>query len=438
MTTDKTQTKLTKEQTHAVALLSIGVFLEDFDRMLHGHISVIINDLFFPQKSSFIKEFLPAFSFSSTYFLSPVGALFFGYLGDIFGRRSTIIVSSLLISACCLTFAFLPTYEQIGVTASILFIFCRMIQGMSGAAEVTGVEIYLSESLKPPLQYPVVALVASFGRLGSFIALCMAYICTNTMVLNNWSGNSWRLAFLIGSVIGMVGNVARSSLKEATEFSDKQKLLKEAFKKADIKWSKKNPSINPKVPFATCLAYFFICCARPLCFYLMLFHCGEILRNEFKYTPTQIVDNNMLPAILNLLISLLVAYCSYKIRPLWIIKFKLVTFLVSLVLFIVAFYQWHTPKTLILFQCIWATFRFDYTPAAPIFFKYFPALKRFRYTSLIRSVAITFSYTTTSFLLAYATKQLGQSGILLIFIPFSICFAWGIYYFEQREQMQKR
>jgi hypothetical protein len=69
---------------------------------------------------------------------------------------------------------------------------------------------------------------------------------------------------------------------------------------------------------------------------------------------------------------------------------------------------------------------------------HFPMLKRFRYTSFIRSIAATFTYTAASLLSVYATKKLGYAGILLVFIPFGACFAWGIYYFEQKEEEEKR
>ena len=396
-----------------------------------------MNESFFPAVSRFTRDFVSIFLFASTYFLSPIGAIFFGYIGDTFGRKATIIISSLLMSGCCITVAFLPTYEHIGITATIVLTLCRMIQGMSGATELTGSEIYLSESLKPPIQYPIVALLVCFAKLGNFSALCLAYFCTSTAIVKYWS-DSWRIAFLIGSVIGVVGAVARNSLKEASEFSDKQRLLKEVFKRANIEWSKKNPSINPKIPFETCLAYFFVCCAKPLCFYLILFHCGEILKDEFEYTPAQIIRNNLLPTMFNILTSLFVAYYSYKIRPLVIIKFKLVIFSISLIAFLFAFTKWHDPKTLVLFQCIWAIFRFDNSPATPIFLKYFHALKRFRYTSIIRSTSITFSYTAISFLLVCTTKQFGHAGILLVFIPLIISFALSLRYFEQKEEEEKR
>ncbi len=81
------QTRLTKQQTEAVGLLSIGTFLEYFDLMLYVHMAVLLNDLFFPDYDQFTKKLLAALTFCSTYVLRPFGALLFGYIGDYIGRK---------------------------------------------------------------------------------------------------------------------------------------------------------------------------------------------------------------------------------------------------------------------------------------------------------------------------------------------------------------
>ena len=86
---------LTRQQKEAVSLLSIGSFLEYFDLMLYVHMTVLLNDLFFPTATNpLVKSFVTAFSWSSAYLLRPVGALFFGQIGDIFGRKITIVITT--------------------------------------------------------------------------------------------------------------------------------------------------------------------------------------------------------------------------------------------------------------------------------------------------------------------------------------------------------
>ncbi len=425
MSQKKNQNKLTKEQLSTVTLLSVGSLLEHFDRMLYIHIGVVLNELFFPQTDPLVKAFIPAFAFCSSYFLTPLGALFFGYIGDAFGRKSTIVISSLLMAICCLTVAFLPTYKQIGITATVVLTFCRMIQGMSGISEITGVEIYLTESVKPPVQYTIVALIPMFQRFGSILALSIASLFINTRILPEaLIKDGWRIAFLIGALIGAVGGIARSSLKEASEFADGQRLLKKQYKEI--------PHIS--VSLSTSIAYFFIYCSRPLCFYFIFVHCSGILKNTFHMSTAQVISNNLLPTTLNTLSSLLTALLSYTTPPLKIVKIRATVFLLLVVLFPIVVKIWHSPNTVLLIQCLLAIFRFEYIPGVPIFLKYFPMLKRFRYASVLRTLAETLTYVITSFSLVIFTRQFGNNGILLILLPIGACFAWSLRHFEKKEE----
>jgi MFS family permease len=439
MLREKPQTKLTKEQLQTVSLLSVGVFLEDFDVMLFLHTAIWINDLFFPKTDPVTQQLITAFSFCSSYLLTPLGSLYFGYLGDVFGRKAVIVLSSMLMACSCITTAFLPTYAQIGIAAPIILTLCRMIQNMSGTSEINGVEIYLTESLKPPIQYPIVALVPVCSRVGNILALGLAALFSGGGLLpKQFEKDGWRFAFLIGSLVGVIGAIARRSLKDASEFTDRQKLLKEQFKRADLKWSKDNLSINPKIPLSNCIALFFIHCGRPLCFYFIFFHCAEILRNTFNFTPEQIIRNNLIPLIVNLISALIFAMLSYKFAPLRLIKCKLMAFLILLACFPFSISTWNSAKTILIFQCLMVFFRFDHIPAAPIFIKHFPVLKRFRYSSFLLSSAYLSIYIITSFGLVLLSKQFGHMSILLFFIPFGICFAWAIGYFEQKEKAEKK
>ena len=165
----KTQHSLTREQKEAVGLLSIGTFLEYFDLMLYVHMAILLNELFFPKYDPFTNSLLVAFAFCSTYLLRPFGALIFGYLGDHIGRKSIVVITTLLMAFSCFIMAILPTYAQIGITASWLVTGCRIFQGMSSMGEFIGAQLYLTEITKPPIQYPVVALTAVFSILGGTV-----------------------------------------------------------------------------------------------------------------------------------------------------------------------------------------------------------------------------------------------------------------------------
>ncbi|WP_425364442.1 MFS transporter [Candidatus Tisiphia endosymbiont of Mystacides longicornis] len=212
------QNSLTREQKEAVGLLSIGTLLEYFDLMLYVHMAVLLNELFFPKTDPHTATLLSAFAFCATFVFRPIGALLFGWIGDKVGRKTTLVVTTFMMACSCLMMFILPTYAQIGITASVLITICRIVQGMSSLGEVIGAQLYLTETTKPPLQYPVVAITSIFADLGAVFALGIATLVTSR-------GFNWRYAFLFGTVIALVGAIARTRLRETPEFADATRRL---------------------------------------------------------------------------------------------------------------------------------------------------------------------------------------------------------------------
>ena len=255
--------QLKVEQKEAVGLLSIGTFLEYFDIQLYVHMAVLFNEIFFPKTDSHVTALTHAFAFCSTYFFRPLGALFFGWLGDQIGRKTTVVITIFIMAVSCLIIGIMPTYAQIGITASCILTVVRIIQGMACTGESTGSELYLTETTKPPVQYPLVSMLTVFTALGTMAALGIATLVTSFQL-------NWRIVFLFGASIALVGSVARTALKETPEFADAKRRMKKTFVKADKKpelidhnYMVREEKVNPK----TIVAYFFMHCTRPICFY---------------------------------------------------------------------------------------------------------------------------------------------------------------------------
>ncbi len=152
-TAEKMQISLTREQKQAVGLLSIGTLLEYFDLMLYVHMTVLLNELFFPKTDPLTASLLSAFAFCSTFVFRPFGALIFGWLGDKIGRKIVVIITTAMMSCSCIAMAIIPTYAEIGITATVIVTLCRVIQGLSSMGEVIGAEIYISETIRKPYRY---------------------------------------------------------------------------------------------------------------------------------------------------------------------------------------------------------------------------------------------------------------------------------------------
>ena len=431
------QEKLGSEQKKAVGLLSIGTFLEYFDLMLYIHMAVLLNELFFPKTDPFTASLLSAFAFCSSYILRPFGALIFGFIGDFIGRKSVIVITTIIMAITCTTIAVLPTYAQIGITASWIITICRMVQGMAASAESRGAEIYITESIKPPLQYPLVAIITVFSAVGTSFALGISSIFTNVNIFGT-ENQYWRVAFFLGAIIGLVGGVARTSLREASEFANKKKMLKMKFADNKVEWDKnyfKDTFDNEKT-FLTSLAYFIICCARPPCFYFIYIYCSDVLKHDFGLSAGAIILHNFWVSIVDMCGLLFLAYISSRIYPLKILKAKLFLFFTCIIFFPAAMYTYPSELTVFVFQCLASLFVFDDVPASPVFYKHFPIIKRFTYTSLLSSFAKLMTYAITSFGLVYSTKYFGYYGIFLILIPVGIVYYFAVKYFEGLEKVK--
>lgn len=411
-------TSLNKEQKHAVGLLSLGTFLEYFDLMLYVHMAVLLNELFFPKTDPHTASLLAAFAFCTTYVFRPIGALIFGFIGDYVGRKVTVIITIMFMSISCVFMANLPTYAQIGITASWIMTICRIVQGMSSMGELTGAQLYLSELINPPARYSAVALLAFSSAIGGAASLAVASLVS-------YFGLNWRIIFGVGAIIALVGAAARVFLRETPDFTAAKRQTKIAQQTQVL--------AHEKVSYKTLAALFLMDCMWPLCFYLSYMHCGIVLKDNFSYSPEQIIHQNFIVSIVQISTYLLFVFLSYRIYPLKILKVKLAISFAIVLSYPYWLNNFHHEFHVLLLQCCIIFFAADASPATSIFYKYFPVLKRFTYISFTYALSRAVIYVITSFGLVYLTKFHGSWGTLIITIPVFMGYIFGLGHFEQLE-----
>lgn len=428
---------LTHDQKEAVGLLQIGTFLEYFDLMLYVHMAVLLNELFFPKTDPHTAALLTAFAFCSTYMLRPFGALLFGYIGDHIGRKTTVILTTMMMAVSCTVIASLPTYAQIGITAAWLITACRIIQGLSSMGEVMCAEIYVTEITVPPIQYPAVSCIPIASQIGSTFALGVASLVTHF-------GFNWRIAFWIGAGIAVIGSVARTRLRETPVFLKKiQQIRKkhlsenrdEKGKISNIIWTQK--LINKeKMDQESFWAYIVAAFGWPLSFYLVFMYFSGPLKINYGYTPEDIIFHNFLLSIISLIVFILLGILSYTINPMKILKVKgVINFLVILFLPFLLMYA-KAPLHIFLLQTLLIITALSIMPASPIFFKYIPTLKRLTTASFVYALSRAVIYIITSFSLVYLTEKFGYYGLWLVSLPVNIGFLWSVNYFAKLEDME--
>lgn len=417
------QQSLTREQKEAVGLLSIGTMLEYFDLMLYVHMAVLLNELFFPKTDQFTASLLSAFAFCSAFVFRPFGALLFGWLGDNIGRKSTVVITTFLMSFSCLIMANLSTYSQIGITAAWLVTICRMIQGISSIGEIVGAELYLTETIKPPLRYPCVALMTVAANVGTFVALGVASLVTSF-------GFNWRLAFWVGAVVALIGAIARTSLRETPEFVDAKKRINNMLKTVNLPIDKNILPLK-KISKTHVIGYFLIECTRPLWFCISYIYCGNLLKNKFGFTSDEIINQNFIVSAVDMFFVIVLMFLVNRFHP--IKKVLTIQFLIYVIplLFIATILDYITsPFELLIFQALVLIAPTGY-PAQAVFYSYFPVLHRFKCSSLIFATSRAFMYTISTFGIVILTDKFGHTGLMFIVVPIILGYSYGLITFRK-------
>ena len=416
-------TKLTKKQKEAVGLLLIGTFLEYFDLMLDIHLSVLLNELFFPKTDPLTTKLLIATTFCLTYCLRPIGGFIIGRIGDTMGRKFTIIISTFIMACSCILIAITPTCEEIGITATIIMIVCRMLQGVSSMGEIVGVQLYIAEMLKQPYKSFISGMIGVSEIMGGFFALVIA------SVVLSMEGN-WRWIFVIGAGIAVFGVLSRTKLKETREFMN-HKLRTNNY---DLQTNNKKLN-NEKDSKLTILAYFFTEFHYPVCFYTSYVLLGDFYsRKVFQLTSEGVISQNLKVSIFLAILMLFLSFLAKKIHP---IKTALVSILIFVILLPFIPYWIHNTTslfTLLCLQCLVMSFGLStWGILDSIQYRYISIANRFTTISVIVGIAHPISYIMVSFGSIPLIDYFGYYGLWFLLSPVVIGYFWGVYYFKNLE-----
>lgn len=206
---------------------TIGTALEIYDFTLYGVFAVTIAKLFFPQHDNFLSLLISLGVFASGFIMRPLGGIFFGHIGDLYGRKLALTLAVLIMSIATLIMGLTPTYLQIGTIAPIILITCRLIQGFCAGGEYNGASIFIIEHFKKRGNPAFAgALIPASGASGACLAMFLGSIMLAI------SEECWRIPFLLGAFIGLIGLRIRHDINETPEFADN--ILKNASLKIPI------------------------------------------------------------------------------------------------------------------------------------------------------------------------------------------------------------
>ncbi|HQO53782.1 MAG TPA: MFS transporter, partial [Ottowia sp.] len=209
---------MTTEERKVIFASSLGTVFEWYDFYLYGSLAAIIAKQFFAgldPTSAFIFALL---AFAAGFIIRPFGALFFGRLGDMIGRKYTFLVTILIMGISTFIVGVLPNYASIGVAAPVILICLRLLQGLALGGEYGGAATYVAEHAPHGKRGAYTSWIQTTATLGLFLSL-LVILGTRTIMgepaFNDWG---WRIPFLVSILLLAVSVWIRLSLSESPAF----------------------------------------------------------------------------------------------------------------------------------------------------------------------------------------------------------------------------
>ncbi|MCP4198554.1 MAG: MFS transporter, partial [Proteobacteria bacterium] len=197
-----------------------GNILEWYDFTVYGFFATVIGSQFFPNEDKVVQLISSFGIFAAGYLMRPIGGIVFGHIGDRQGRKKALLISILLMAVPTTLIGFLPIYDSIGWYSALLLVVLRLLQGLSVGGEFTGSISFLVEKA-PAGRRGFFGSWSTFGAFGGML-LGSGFAAILTAVLNHDQLHDfgWRIPFMFGAVIGVVGLYLRKGMGEDEHFKN--------------------------------------------------------------------------------------------------------------------------------------------------------------------------------------------------------------------------
>ncbi|MES2178973.1 MAG: MFS transporter [Gemmatimonadota bacterium] len=198
---------------------SLGTVFEWYDFYLYGSLAAIISKQFFSGVTSPTGAFLFALlAFAAGFAVRPFGAVFFGRLGDLVGRKYTFLITILIMGVSTSVVGFLPSYAKIGVAAPVLLILMRLLQGLALGGEYGGAATYVAEHAPKGKRGAYTSWIQTTATLGLFLSLLVILGCRTALGTEKFEAWGWRIPFLVSLLLLGVSVWIRLKLNESPLF----------------------------------------------------------------------------------------------------------------------------------------------------------------------------------------------------------------------------
>jgi MFS family permease len=213
-----TSTRIKGEDRRVIFASSLGTVFEWYDFYLYGSLSAVIAAQFFSGVNPTAGFIFALLAFAAGFAVRPFGALVFGRLGDMIGRKHTFLVTILIMGLSTFVVGILPNYATIGTAAPVILISLRLLQGLALGGEYGGAATYVAEHAPDHKRGAYTAWIQTTATLGLFLSLLVILACRVSLSKEAFEGWGWRIPFLVSVLLLGVSVWIRMKLNESPAF----------------------------------------------------------------------------------------------------------------------------------------------------------------------------------------------------------------------------
>ena len=217
-TTRPPEGTITGAEKRVIFASSLGTVFEWYDFYLYATLAPFFAALFFPPGNATAALLSSFVTYAAGFLVRPFGALFFGRIGDLVGRKYTFLITIVVMGASTAAVGLLPTYATIGFLAPILLVLLRLLQGLALGGEYGGAATYVAEHAPHGKRGYDTAWIQTTATLGLFMALLVIGFCRWKMGADTFKSWGWRLPFLVSLVLLAFSVYIRLKLQESPIF----------------------------------------------------------------------------------------------------------------------------------------------------------------------------------------------------------------------------
>jgi MFS family permease len=230
---------ISKGEKMVIFASSLGTVFEWYDFYLYGSLVAVVQAQFFTGLSSTAGYIAALIAFAAGFLVRPFGALVFGRLGDLVGRKYTFLITILIMGSSTFLVGCLPSYKTIGVAAPVMLLLLRVLQGLALGGEYGGAATYVAEHPPAGKRGAYTSWIQTTATLGLFLSLLVITLCRTLMTPADFSAYGWRIPFLMSALLLGISVWIRLKLNESPVFrrmKEQGKQSKAPLKESFAEW----------------------------------------------------------------------------------------------------------------------------------------------------------------------------------------------------------